>query len=62
MNVSLALLLVTLGGEALQAIGYVGKVGLEGGFIGQFALQLGLVVLLKGEVVLLVGIQQIGVV
>ena len=47
MNVSLTLLLVTLGGEALQAIGYVGKVGLEGAFIGKFAFQLGLVVLLK---------------
>ena len=61
MNVGFALLLVALGGEALQTIGYVGKVGLECAFVSQLALQLGLVVLLKGEVVLLVGIQQIGV-
>ena len=61
MNVGFALLLVALGGEALQTIGYVGKVGLECAFVSQLALQLGLVVLLKGEVVLFVSIQQIGV-
>lgn len=49
MNVGFAFLLVALGGEALQTIGYVGKVGLKCAFVSQLALQLGLVVLLKGE-------------
>ena len=61
MNVGFALLFISLGRESLQAIGYVGEVWLESAFVSQFALQFGLVVLLKGEIVLLVSIQQIGV-
>ena len=41
MNVGLALLLVALGRETLQATGYVGEVGLECAFVGKLALQLG---------------------
>ena len=61
MYVGFALLLVVLGFLFLFIFFYVGKVGLECDFVSQLALQLGLVVLLKGEVVPLVGLRQLGV-
>ena len=61
MHESLSLLLVTLRRIAFQAIGDELEISLVVAIVSQFALQLGLVISIVYQVVLLVGVEKIGV-
>ena len=61
MHESLSLLLVSLGGVLLQAVGDILKVWLELPIVCQFALQFTLAISIIYQVVLLVGVEQVGV-